>query len=397
MAVSRAILALVVFLSAFLLFLAEPMTAKRLLPALGGSAAVWITCLVFYQCALLIGYLYAHIVSRRLSARSQAVAHTILLVLAVAALTGTVRPDRAAGSWHPLQTTLWLLATIIGLPFVALAATTPLVQSWYAQAGEKAGWRIYALSNLGSMLALVVYPWLVEPNLPLGAQRTAWDVGFAAFSVACAGLAWATAASAGFWKSVQPISDRSAEIPVDPLPVDPRTNDGIPAVRKMRPMGTGGGRNPFFAFLRESIRDRNTTPLPPTLFRIPLWVAFPAVSSMLLCAITGHLSQNIAAIPLLWVAPLAAYLLSFIVTFAGPRWYLRPVALLLLAFAIATVGYLLAKQLTVPLAISIPTYVGALFVFCYCCHGELYRLRPAGEHATKFYLLSASVLRRERS
>jgi len=316
------------------------MTAKRLLPALGGSAAVWITCLVFFQIALMAGYLYAHIVSSRLRPRSQAVVHSAVLILALSGLAVRLQPDPTAASWHPLLTTLWLLTALIGAPFVALAATTPLVQNWHARVGSHdsrtPGWRFYALSNLGSMLALVLYPWLIEPHFPLQTQRLAWGIGFAVFALGCTGLAWTQATN-----------------PAEARATAPTTTTGA----------------------HESTRRRL------------LWVLLPAASSMLLCAITAHLSQNIAAIPLLWIVPLAAYLLSFIVTFAGPCWYPRSFALRALALAVATLGYLLAKQISVPLLISIPTYVAALLVFCFFCHGELYRLRPASERATEFYLL----------
>src|ERR1700722_14013292 len=154
MAFLKALSAPVVFLAAFLLFLVEPMTAKRLLPALGGSAAVWITCLVFFQCALLVGYLYAHLVAIRLSPRAQAGVHTALLALAAVSLAVPGRPGAAETS-NPLATTLWLLTAMIGAPFVALAATSPLVQTWHARTGVAPGWRLYALSNFGSILALV--------------------------------------------------------------------------------------------------------------------------------------------------------------------------------------------------------------------------------------------------
>jgi SAM-dependent methyltransferase len=327
---------LVIFLSAALLFLVEPITAKRLLPMLGGSAAVWITCLVFFQTALLAGYLYAHVIASRLRPRMQALVHTVVLALALAALAVHVQPDPAAVAWRPLVTTLGLLTAMIGLPFVALAATTPLVQSWHAPSRKSRGWRLYALSNLGSMLALLAYPALVEPHMPLGMQRATWAIGFAVFAGLCTATAW-----------------RHAFAPEQSTPPE----------------------QPPVSLAQAAFLSR------------ALWVLLPAASSMLLCAVTAHLSQNIAAIPLLWIVPLAAYLLSFIVTFAGPRWYLRSYALRTLAVALAMLAYLIGKHITVPLAVSIPVYVGALFVFCYVCHGELYRLRPAAERPTEFYLL----------
>jgi hypothetical protein len=137
MALLDALDGLVIFLAAFLLFLVEPMAAKRLLPALGGSAAVWITCLVFFQIALLAGYGYAHWIATRLPPRAQAIAHSTLLGLALAGLGVRVRPGGTAATWHPLWTTLWMLTALIGLPFVALAATTPIMQSWRARVSER--------------------------------------------------------------------------------------------------------------------------------------------------------------------------------------------------------------------------------------------------------------------
>lgn len=319
--------AVVIFLSALLLFLVEPMTAKRLLPLLGGSSAVWIACLVFFQTALLAGYVYAHLTATRVRPRSQAVIHTVLLVLATIGLGFPINPDPGGASWHPLATTIWLLTVLIGLPFVALAATTPLLQSWQAQTGPQSpkspAWRLYALSNLGSLLALVLYPWLIEPRFALATQRLAWAAGFGVFALACGGLAWRQVG-------------RQVANPVPPDPV----------------AGASAGRR-------------------------LLWVLLPAASSMLLCAITAHLGQNIAAIPLLWIVPLSAYLVSFVVTFAGERWYRRPLATKSLALALATIGYLLQNQShTQPLLISLPIYVGALFVFCYFCHGECIDCAP---------------------
>ena len=355
MALLDALDGLVIFLSAFLLFLVEPMTAKRLLPQLGGSAAVWITCLVFFQTALLAGYSYAHATARRLKPLGQAIAHSLLLGLALAGLAVRVRPSATAATWHPLWTTMWMLTAMIGLPFVALAATTPLVQNWRASAHEKSPsprlWGLFALSNSGAMLAPIVYPWLIEPYFALRTQRIAWAAGFVVFAIGCALVAWRQARA--------PAIGTEADISNPTLSPKPGEKGGATAAMNA---------------------------LSP---RRALWLLLPAASSMLLCAITAYLSQNVAAVPLLWIVPLAAYLLSFMVTFAGPRWYLRSTALRTLALAVATIGYLLAKQISVPLLISLPVYVGALFVFCYCCHGELYRLRPPASETTAYYLVIA--------
>jgi SAM-dependent methyltransferase len=362
MAVLDALDGPVIFLAAFLLFLVEPMTAKRLLPALGGSAAVWITCLVFFQIALLAGYGYSHWVASRLQPPGQAIAHSVLLGLALAGLEVRVQPSGTAASWHPLWTTLWLLAALIGLPFVALAATTPLVQSWRARSGDKRldprHWRLFALSNSGAMIALVAYPWLIEPHFALRTQRLAWAAGFVIFTTGCAIVAWRQAKE--------------------------------PSEAKQGPDDAANATGAKARFVSEPLSARAKALTDPgSTGRRALWLLLPAASSMLLCTITAHMSQNVSAVPLLWIVPLAAYLLSFIVTFAGPRWYLRSLALRTLAFAIATIGYLLAKQISVPLLISLPVYVCALFIFCYCCHGELYRLRPPASETTAYYLVIA--------
>ena len=191
MSILDALYALVVFLSAFLLFLLEPMTAKRLLPALGGSAAVWTTCLVFFQTALLAGYFYAHQLLKRFRRRMQSWVHLTLLALALAALAIDPQPNASSAVWHPLAATLWMLTALIGLPFLTLASTTPLVQDWYSNASPTMPpWRMFALSNLGSLLALFAYPTLIEPHLALRTQRLVWTAAFALFAVACASLAW---------------------------------------------------------------------------------------------------------------------------------------------------------------------------------------------------------------
>jgi SAM-dependent methyltransferase len=389
----------VIFLAAFLLFLVEPMTAKRLLPLLGGSAAVWITCLVFFQCALLAGYLYAHSMVSRLRAKTQAIAHTGLLVISLCATVLTLRgPEAANASRHPLAGTLGLLTMMIGLPFVALAATTPLVQSW--REGRRQGWRIYALSNAGSILALAFYPWLIEPRFALGTQRVDWAVGFGVFAFACGALAWRRAISP---IPASAVRDGSEEDPGQPVRETGAQRDAMSSALGLFEADSAADAQALERFAsarrrpraieRQAAGDADKAVNPATgggsLVRCALWILLPAASSMLLCAVTAHLSRNVAAVPLLWVVPLAAYLLSFVVTFAGPRWYARSYALRTLALAMATVGYLLAKQAYEPLMIAIPLHVGALFVFCYFCHGELYRMRPPPNEASRFYLLLA--------
>jgi SAM-dependent methyltransferase len=331
-----ALLATATFLAAFLLFLLEPMVARRLLPLFGGSAAVWATCLVFFQCALLAGYIYAHLLITRLRPRWQAVVHIVLLTAALLSLAASLHPGQDAITQRPLSTLLWLLAATCGLPFLALAATSPLLQAWRSRhvAAAAAPWWLYALSNAGSLLALFLFPALVEPYLTLRAQAGIWAVGFCAFAALMGALA---------------LHHRRA------------------ATTKS-----------FVTETRE--------PEAKTSTRL-LWILLPASASMLLCAVTNHLGENIAAIPLLWILPLAAYLLSFIVAFASPRAWPRFISVRMLAVTLATFAYLLYNsRYSLPLAVSIPTYVAALLFACLFCHAELYRLRPAPDELTGFYL-----------
>ncbi len=337
---STALYVIVTFLSAFLLFLLEPIAARQLLPLFGGSAAVWITCLVFFQCTLLAGYLYAHLSVRHLPLRAQAEAHIALLAAAMLALVTRIHSDPTAAAWHPARSLLWLLTVTVGLPFLALAATSPLLQAWFTRSSAKQlpPWWLFALSNAGSLLALLAYPVLIEPATALHSQVSDWRIGFCIFAALCGALALRTR----------------------------RTASLSPAISAPSPEAS-------------ATADRG---------RRLLWILLPATSSMLLCAVTNHLGENIASIPLLWIVPLAAYLLSFVVAFASPRAWPHFIAVRMLALTLATFAYLLyTGHTTLYLAVSIPVYTLALFFACLYCHSELYRLRPAAGEVTNFYLL----------
>jgi spermidine synthase len=326
--------ACVVFLSAFLLFLVQPMVAKQLLPVLGGSAAVWTTCLVFFQSALLLGYLYADRVATRLRPRTQAIVHVLLLTAALATLGLRVHPNVWAATWHPFVTVLVLLTLIAGLSYFALSATTPLLQAWYSGSFQAPmPYRLFSLSNAGALLALVIYPVLVEPYFTLKTQTRCWSAGFFLFAVLCGAIAWSVRHTL--------LRREAAAIHAE------KTSAGTRA----------------------------------------LWMLLPCCSSLLLCAFTTHLGQNIAAIPLLWILPLTAYLLSFILAFHSPRAYPRWLMLRLTACTLGVLGYVAyGTQTTLPVQVLVPLYCISLFVVCFFLHGELYRLRPAAEEATKFYL-----------
>ena len=329
-----------IFLSSALLFLIEPIAAKRILPLLGGSAAVWTACLVFFQCALLLGYFTAHWLATRASDLVQVATYLGLLLLSLVQLI--VAPNLTASSAHPIATVLWLLSVSIGVPFVTLSATSPLLQAWYARTeGSSRPYRLYSVSNVGSMLALVAYPWVVEPRLSVLEQVTALIVGFVLLAIVCAAIAF---------------SARKSAMPME------RVAGWTDTIER--------GAKPA---------DR------------ALWVALAACGSLLLSAITNHISQNVATIPLLWVVPLIAYLLSFVVAFAGERWRPRPLMIVLGAAGLATASYLLYKGiLSIPIRRAAALFCAALFCMCLFLHSELYRLRPAARDLTSFYFYVAA-------
>ena len=309
---------------------------------------MWTTCLVFFQIALLLGYFCAHALATRMRAAVQGIVYTVLLVLSLVQVWRSVNPDLRATSTHPIVSVLWLLTTLIGLPFLALSATSPLLQAWYAHelaaSPEKSSqpYWLFALSNLGSMLALIIYPWLVEPNFSLRTQALAWGAGFLLLLLVSALIA---------------LRLRSFNVSALPVPA---------AVLEQEP--------------RPAVSDRF------------LWLLLPACGSLMLSAMTNHLSQNVAAIPLLWIIPLIAYLLSFIVAFSGgdrfrPRWLMS----LLLVIALGGVGVVLYRlESRFSFKFSILVFCVALFIICLYCHAELHRLRPSPRHATSFYLMIAA-------
>ncbi len=328
-----------IFLGAFLLFAVEPMAAKQLLPALGGSSAVWITCLVFFQIALLIGYLYAHWLGGR-GLRTAVVVHIGLLVVAAVLLLLVGRPDLSGAASHPQGAIFGALAETIGLPFLLLASTSPLLQLWFARE-ERGGvpWKLFALSNAGSLLALIFYPTVIEPYLSLSVQRTMWGCGFGVYAVVCACIAW-------------------------------------------RVRGTGVRRQEAGVGRQERSSGRARL----------LWFLLPAGAAMQLCAVTSHLSQNIAAIPLLWVLPLGVYLLTFIVAFEAPGLYRRWMVVRLLVVGLASLGIMLSQTDSKwPIAIALSFFLIELFFAGLFCHAETYALRPVDpSESTLFYLMIAA-------
>jgi len=337
-----------IFVSAFLLFLVQPVVAKEILPWFGGSAAVWTTCLVFFQTALLAGYAYSDYVVHRLGARAQVRLHTLLLVASLALLP--IVPGahwKPTGAESPSWLILALLAATIGLPYFLLSTTSPLVQVWFARGRPGASpYRLFALSNLASMLALVGYPFLFEPWAPTRAQAIGWSAAYALFVGLCAAAGWASLKRAAA-PAVLAAPDKAAKRE-DGAPVEP----------------------------------------PPAAARQILWCVLAATGSLLLLAVSNHITQNIAAVPLLWIAPLAIYLLTFILCFDGKGWYRRDSFLAMLAAALCVMAWTLAdSKLTHELALQIGVFCGGLFLACMFCHGELVREKPAARYLTRFYLM----------
>ena len=332
--------ALTISLSAFLLFEVQPVIAKMILPWFGGSSAVWSTCMLFFQLVLLLGYLYAHLL-HRLAPRRQAVVQIGLL--AAAGLTLPIIPNtgwKHASSAHPSLAILELLALTVGIPYFLLASTSPLLQSWYART-HKSGmpYRLFALSNAASMLALLTYPFLIEPNLPSHIQAILWSAAFVCYAVLCGVTAWRSSAENPFV-----VSDATAG-------------------------------------------ETAATTSPPWSSRL-LWLGLSASASILLLAVTTHLTQDVAAIPFLWILPLVVYLLSFIICFESPRLYHRGLFVPLLVAALSFMAYRLwPGHAKADLRLVIGLLSGALFVCCMVCHGELVRLKPHPRYLTGFYVI----------
>lgn len=297
--------------------------------------------MVFFQAELLLGYAYVHWLHERLGVLRQAQVHCALMALSLLTLPIAADPSwKGAAMAYPSLSVLAVLGTTVGVPYLLLSTTGPLMQAWYSRTlttvtGSTRPYRLYALSNLASMLALLSYPVLVEPTLTVSVQATVWSIGYSVFVVACCAAAYVG------WRHRVPV------------PADVQV--GAPE-----------------------------TPKPGWKERL-LWVGLAATASTLLLAITGYLTQDVAPVPFLWVVPLSIYLLSFILCFDAPRYYVRKVFLWALPLAFAGVDVALNVGMKVPLLVAL--LCSALLVFCMVCHGELVRRRPPLQHLTLFYLM----------
>ena len=342
----KALFAGTIFVSAFLLFLVQPLVAKQILPWFGGSAAVWSVCMVFFQVALLAGYAYADWISRRLQPRTQAKLHGALLLVSLAFMPVLADPSwKPGGGDEPTLRILGLLVATIGLPYFLLSTTGPLVQAWITRTPWGAQvYRYFSLSNLASLAALLCYPVLIEPRSTVQQQAWAWSAGYGLFVLLCGATAVYVATR---WPAAVQVVARSGD---EPAPA------GSPDTK-------------------------------PRLVDQLLWLLLPALGSWLLLAVTNHVTQNVAPVPFLWVLPLSVYLLSFILSFESDRWYRRAVVLPLAAAMLALCAYGLQDSIGSHLRTGLPIYLVGLFLLCLCLHGETARLRPGPAYLTRFYLM----------
>jgi len=353
-------------LSAFLLFQVQPVISKFILPWFGGSPGVWTTCMLFFQIVLFGGYAYAHALTR-LRPKAQWIVHSILLLAALAFLP--IAPGdfwKPAGNEEPAGRILLLLLGTVGLPYFILSSTSPLTQVWFTRMMPgKSPWRLYALSNVGSLAALLTYPFWIEPRWDVTVQTWLWSGGFVLF----AGLS--------LWLVRRTMKQAPVVLP-EPVPVEAE-------------------KSPFETAPAVEVKKSAEEPVAPVADTRPhwwqrfLWIVLPACASALLLATSNHVSQDVAVVPFMWVVPLSLYLLSFIICFEHERWYSA------WFWVPPTLGILFITAMGNKLGIdedTMPNYLfslgwsfAAVFGACMVCHGELARLKPGASHLTEFYLL----------
>ena len=340
--------AIALFVSATLLFMVQPMFSKLVLPRLGGTPAVWITCMVFYQAALLAGYAYAHLSARWLGVRWQAAVHAgwllaVFLFLPLSVAQGWVPPPEA----DPTPWLLMLLAVSVGLPFFVLSISAPMLQKWFAYTGHPAArdpYFLYAASNLGSMVALLGYPTLVEPYLSLAQQARVWSWGYGLLGgllLGCGLILWLAPAG----------PKASADPEAGPAPGDTGELSGkVTASRRI------------------------------------WWILWSFAPSSLLLGVTTYLTTDIAAVPLLWVVPLALYLLTFVLVFARRPLLRHSLMVRAQPFLVLPLAILFLWNLQAEGVWVIPLHLLTFFVTAMVCHGELAQDRPSTAYLTEYYL-----------
>ena len=344
--------AVTIFVSAFLLFQVQPLIGRFILPWFGGGPSIWTSCMLFFQILLLGGYLYAHVISVKLKPRTQVMTHLSLLAMSLVFL-----PIAPGDTWKPmadqsplLQILLLLLATVGG-PYFMLSSTGPLMQKWFSQSSPgQSPWRLYALSNVGSLLALLSYPFVFEPWLALRQQVWSWSVVYGAY------------AALATWCGIRYLQHQSV------------------AATKL--LSTDENMNSAPALSADE--DRTIRPGTGTML---LWLGLAACSSAMLLATTNQLCIDVATVPFLWVLPLSLYLISFIICFDSPQWYDRRAYGLLLLACSPVACWVVNEGADVNISKQVAIYATILFACCMTCHGELVSCKPHSRYLTLFYVL----------
>lgn len=333
--------AVTIFTSAFLLFQVQPLISRFILPWFGGSPTVWSTCMLFFQVLLFGGYVYAHLITSKLTPKTQAILHASLLVLAGCLMP--ITPDDAwkpTGGENPTLLIVGLLSVSVGLPYFILSTTGPLLQRWFSlQVPGVSPYRLYALSNIGSLLALVSYPFVVEPALSSELQAVIWSFAFGAYALMCVGCAYGTLRLTA--------ADNSSSL---------------------NQYAADSGSAPSWA-------DRT------------MWFCLAMVASVMLLATTNQMCLDVASVPFLWILPLTVYLISFVLTFDSDSWYSRRWYVALLFVSVLAVIKTMLGGSGVSIVLQVGIYTLGLFFCCMVCHGELARQKPGPRHLTQFYVL----------
>jgi len=330
-----------IFLSSFLLFQIQPILAKMALPYFGGGAAIWTACMLFFQLFLLLGYSYSHCLTKISNLNHQIIIHSTLIGISLFFLPISPFAGETSYTWGtPQLEIIYSLVIGIGFPYFLLSSTAPLIQKWYSSIPENTEpYRLYSLSNLGSLLALLSYPFLIEPVLDTDSQSTIWSIGYGAFAVFM------------FLTGYQIYSGKFEN------PITTKNNDNLE-----RPLASGN---------------------------ILLWLLFSAASVILMVSTTSAMTQNIPPTPFLWVLPLCIYLLTYIICFSNDKWYVRKYWFI--SFAACSLAAILMFYIGTQFNIFVQVAVYSLILFfaCMLCHGELARLKPNKNKLTLFYLIMA--------
>ena len=399
--------ALTIFVSAFLLFQIQPLISKCLLPWFGGTPNVWTTCMLFFQAVLFGGYVYAHVLTQRFRPPMQALIHLGLLsltVLLLQVLPGDDGKPDPAGS--PVSQILALLAVTVGLPYFVLSTTGPLLQAWFARSlPGQSPYRLYALSNAGSLLALISYPFLFEPLVGMSTQAVWWSLGFGLFALMC-GVCAAIVARVKKSTGSALAENRSHFNP--PLPHERHGSShrlasggegrGEGAVLQGRPAHPASGHllPPTHVATATDVAPggegssgslETHAPIRLTPGRCLGWFALAMTASVMLLATTNQVCLDVAVVPFLWVVPLGLYLLTFIVCFEREQWYSRKLFGLTGALAMVLTTFLMLQEAGTSLIVQVTVAFGAMFLCCMVCHGELVRCKPGPESLTAFYLI----------